>query len=148
RSRTSSITVGKKNPARLQAQSGTKESQSTLEHSGGMGTGYRPASWLQAAVANRIVASRRDMFQHLGEGLRVVHCEIRQDLAVERHVGLVEAAHHPRVRGSVDSGAGVDTGDPQTAEVALAFAAVAVGVLPGAVDRVLGDRVNLGASPP
>jgi hypothetical protein len=50
----------------------------------------------------------------------------------ERAVGHAELAH-----------GGVDAGDPQRAELALALAAVAVGVLPRLHHRLLGDAVDV-----
>ncbi len=43
----------------------------------------------------------------------VVDGDVREDLAVEGDVGLLQAAHEARVRGAVDAGRGVDARDPQ-----------------------------------
>ena len=70
-----------------------------------------------------------------------------QTLAVEVDGGFFESAdklgigHIARARG------GVDAGDPQSAEVAFAAAAVAVGVLVGAHDCLFGDAIDIVASP-
>jgi hypothetical protein len=40
------------------------------------------------------------------------------------------------------TGRRVDTGDPECAENALLVATIAVGILPGAHDRLLGDAIN------
>src|SRR5690349_20927944 len=72
------------------------------------------------------------------EGRRVGRGEIGEDLAVEADVGLLEAVHEVAVAEAVGAGAGVDARDPQLAKVALLLAAIAIGVLPGVVHRLLG----------
>ena len=61
-----------------------------------------------------------------------------QDLAVQLDAGLAQAVDELAVGEAFQTGGGVDALDPQGAEIALLGAAVAVGVLPGAVDRGLG----------
>src|SRR3954453_24238819 len=82
------------------------------------------------------------------EGLGVADGDVGQDLAVELHAGLLEAVHEGPVAHAVLAGGGVDAGDPQAAEVALAVAAVPVAVLVGLEDGFLGPlvvRVGLAA---
>src|SRR3954466_14747695 len=62
------------------------------------------------------------------ERLRVAHGDVGQDLAVELDSGQLEPVHELRVAHAVQAGGGVDAGDPQAAEVALAVAAVTVRV--------------------
>src|SRR5690606_16766529 len=61
-----------------------------------------------------------------------------QDLAVQLDAGLAQAVDELGVGEAFGAGRGVDALDPQGAERALLVAAVAVGVLPGAIDRGLG----------
>src|SRR5690606_28964160 len=94
--------------------------------------------------ASRLLRSLDD----LGEGVRVVHGEVGQDLAVERDLGAAQAAHQARVGAAVLAGRRVDAGDPEAAELALAVAAVAVRVAETLLHRVLGGRVDLAAAAP
>ena len=64
-----------------------------------------------------------------------------QDLAVELDLGELQPVHELVVRQAVLARAGVDADDPQTAELALAHAAVAVGVLPAALHLLFGALV-------
>src|SRR5918999_1056856 len=52
-----------------------------------------------------------------GEGLRVAHREVGQDLAVELHPRLLQAVHEGGVRHAVLSGGGPDPRDPQPPEL-------------------------------
>jgi hypothetical protein len=61
-----------------------------------------------------------------------------QDLAVQFDAGFAETVDELRIGEAFLTGGGVDALDPQGAEVALLGAAVAVGVLPGAVNGGLG----------
>src|SRR3954449_8432411 len=62
------------------------------------------------------------------EGLGVAHGHVGQNLAVQLDSGQLEPVHELRVAHAVELGGGVDAGDPQATEVALAVAAVAVRV--------------------
>ena len=62
------------------------------------------------------------------ERLRVVHGEIGENLAVETDVLLRELAHELRVGDAVLTGSGVDSLDPESAEVTLLGLAVTVSV--------------------
>src|ERR1700690_3267269 len=62
------------------------------------------------------------------ERVGVAHGDVGEHLAVELDAGQLEAVHQLRVAHAVDPCGGVDAGDPQAAEVALAVAPVAVGV--------------------
>src|SRR3990172_7210960 len=63
-----------------------------------------------------------------GEGLRLTDCEIGEHLPVEADAGGLQAVDQATVAGAVEPGGGVDTGDPQPAQVTLADSAVAVGI--------------------
>src|SRR3954467_3956033 len=62
------------------------------------------------------------------ERLGVAHGDVGQHLAVQLDTGQLEAVQELAVAHAVQAGGGVDTGDPQAAEVALAVAAVTVRV--------------------
>src|ERR1700709_121271 len=66
----------------------------------------------------------------LGERRGVDDRELAQDLAIEADVRVLEAVDEAGVARAVDASAGVDAGDPKTAEVALLEAAMGVGVNP------------------
>ena len=95
-----------------------------------------------AADASRATsANRRNV-------VGVAHGDVREHLAVELDAGQLEAVHELRVAHAVDARGGVDAGDPQPAEVALAVAPVAVGVGVRLEQRLLGAlvvRVRLAA---
>jgi cysteine synthase A len=73
------------------------------------------------------------------EGVRLVDREIRQDLAVDFDAGLVQTVDEAAVGQAVLAGGRVDALDPERTEVALLGLAVAVGVLAGLLDGLLGD---------
>src|SRR4051812_49783565 len=73
-------------------------------------------------------SGRRRLAGALGEsaeGLGVAHGDVGQHLAVELDAGQLEAVHERAVAHAVLARGGVDAGDPEAAEVALAVAAVA-----------------------
>src|SRR3954469_10203689 len=61
------------------------------------------------------------------ERLGVAHGDVSQHLAVQLDTGQLETVHELRVAHAVELGGGIDAGDPQATEVALAVAAVTVG---------------------
>ncbi len=69
----------------------------------------------------------------------VVEGEVGQDLAVDLDTSLVDEAHELGVRKVLHAGGGVDTLDPQSAEVALLILAVAVSVSQTLFPSVLGN---------
>ncbi len=79
------------------------------------------------------------LFLYLGydclESLGVVHCELGENLAVDLDTCCVDKTHELRVRKILHAGSGIDTLDPEGAEVALFLLAVTVCVgetlLPG-----------------
>src|SRR5690606_7975634 len=58
------------------------------------------------------------------EGSLVAHGQVGQHLAVHADVGLLQARHELAVGDAEGTGAGVDTGDPQGAELTLLDATV------------------------
>ena len=67
--------------------------------------------------------------------------QIGQHLAVHFDGGLLQAVHEAAVGQADFTRGGVDTGDPQGTELALALTTVAVSVLAGLHDRLLGDPI-------
>src|SRR5215210_6931367 len=89
-------------------------------------------------------SGRRRLAGALGEspeGLGVAHGDVGQHLAVQLDAGQLQAVHERAVAHALLAGGGVDAGDPQAAEVALAVAPVAIGVGVGLHDRLLGPLV-------
>src|SRR4030095_16463549 len=72
------------------------------------------------------------------EGVALVHRDVGQDLAVEIDAGELEAVHELAVGQAFGADRGVDALDPQGAEAALLHLAVAIGILPGLLDRLAG----------
>src|SRR5690606_29194073 len=79
------------------------------------------------------------------ERLRVVHGDVRQHLAVDVDLRLVQPVDEAAVGQPVQARRGVDARDPERAEIALALAPVAVGVLPRLDDGLLRDPEDLAA---
>src|SRR3981189_3098181 len=71
------------------------------------------------------------------EGLGIARGDGGQDLAVQLDAGQLEAVDERAVGHAVQARGGVDALDPQAAEVALAVAAVAVGVRVGLGEGLL-----------
>src|SRR3712207_6433075 len=79
----------------------------------------------------RLRRRRRSLSGALGEsaeGLGIAHGDVGQDLAVQLDAGELQAVHERAVGHALEARGGVDAGDPQAAEVALAVAAVPVRV--------------------
>src|SRR5678816_2818093 len=74
---------------------------------------------------------------------RIVDGHVGKDLAVDVDLRLLQAGHELAVGHAEAAGRGVDARDPELAEVALLGAAVAIGVLPGAHDRFLGNAKDV-----
>ena len=76
------------------------------------------------------------------EGLRVGDGEVGEHLAVDLDTGRVQAVDEPAVAHALHAGRSVDALDPQRPEVALAGPPVAVGVLQGVHDLLVGGLVR------
>src|SRR5690606_24651421 len=72
-----------------------------------------------------------------GEAFLVANREISENLAVDRHTRGGQAVDERAVGHAVQTGGGVDPLDPQPAHVTLAIAAIAVGVLQRAHQRLV-----------
>src|SRR5207253_9137548 len=74
-----------------------------------------------------------------GEHAALIHRQVGHDLAVERDPGELGAMDELRIGQPLGADRGIDPLDPQRAERALLHLAVAVGILPGLLDRLAGD---------
>lgn len=80
------------------------------------------------------------------EGCGVVECEVGEDFAVDFDAGLVDEAHELGVAEAFDACGGVDTLDPQCAEVAFLLFAVAISVGQTFFPSVFGDGPDVAAA--
>src|SRR5262249_6534282 len=101
------------------------------------GGGRSPAGWRWRSGLERGLGLSRD----LAEGLGIAHREVREHLAVERDLGLVQARDELVVREPVRPPGGVDAHDPEPPERPLPVLAVAVGIRHGVVELLLGAAV-------
>src|SRR5690606_13082745 len=85
------------------------------------------------------------LFADGDEGCRFVHGQLGEDLAIDLDAGLQQAMDQDAVGQALLAGRGIDARDPQCAEVALLLAAIAVGILPGLDDRLVGRAEYLAA---
>src|SRR6266478_9640067 len=84
-------------------------------------------------------AGARSLGHQSFEGLGLPDREIGQHFAVDLDAGALEAVDKSAVGQPVLAHRGVDALDPQPAEGALLALAVAIGILHGLLDRLLGD---------
>ena len=66
----------------------------------------------------------------------VVHCDVGEDLPVQFNACGFEPVYKSAVRESVQSGGGVNSGDPESSKIAFACAAMRVGVVPTLLHRL------------
>src|SRR4029077_2203105 len=76
------------------------------------------------------------------EGVAGGDRDLGEHLAVDLDPGLVEAVDQLRVAHALEPRGGVDAGDPEAPELALAVAAVAVCVHPRALHLLFGEAVG------
>ena len=74
-----------------------------------------------------------------------MHRDIRENLAVNLDLGLVQAIDQAAVGQTVQAGRRVDTRDPELPELPLALAPIAIRVLAGLDNRLLGRLVKFAA---
>src|SRR5688572_24279553 len=86
-------------------------------------------------------AKLRCCFQRLAGGVgnrgkrgRIMHGQVGKNLPVDFETGELQAIHEDAVAHVVLASRRVDTRDPQLAEITLLRLAIAVGVLPAALD--------------
>ena len=88
------------------------------------------------------------MINDLRKGVGVVHSQVGEYLAVHVEIRFAVRPHELRVADALLARGRVDAGDPQLAEVALALAPIAVGVLQGLFDRVFCRAVRFAPAAP
>src|SRR5690606_17942809 len=99
------------------------------------------------SIERRSVALDAGGLDQSREGSGVVDGEIGQHLAVDLDLGGLEAGDQLGVGGPVLTGRGVDAGDPQPAELALAGPAVAVRIRSRVHDLFVGGAEPAAAGP-
>ena len=87
-------------------------------------------------------------FHELGEGSRIVHSQIRENLAVDGDVVLLQPIDERGIAHAVQASSGVDTGDPQGAEITLAQLAALEGIAQGTSNLFGRGAVLLGLCTP
>ena len=70
-------------------------------------------------------------FHELGESSCIVHSQIRENLAVDGDVVLLQTIDERGIAHAIQASSGVDTGDPQGAEITLAQLAASEGIAQG-----------------
>ena len=74
------------------------------------------------------------------EGGSIAHGEVRQHLAVNLDAGLRQPVDKAAIGQALSAGSGIDTLDPEAAELPLAVPPVGVGVAQRVEDRLVGLR--------
>jgi len=82
-----------------------------------------PVESFSAAVSGRF-----GFFNDSRKDLRVAHCQVRQHFAVEFDASSFHGKDQPAVADAINPSCGIDTGDPQFAQVTLADFAIASSV--------------------
>jgi hypothetical protein len=80
-----------------------------------------------------------DLLNNRGKRRLVAHREICEHLTVETDMGVMETSDKATVGHSMLTHGRVDPRDPEPAEHTLTISTIAIGVLAGAHDRLLGD---------
>ena len=94
-------------------------------------------------VRLRLLGGQGGVHQGL-EGVHVGDGQVGKDLPIHFHAGQLEAVDQVGVVGAADAGAGVDTGDPEAAILALLVLAAHVGVGHGLHHLLGGCPILLG----
>ncbi len=93
--------------------------------------------WVETINAGSLLRRFHLRYQCIERG-KVVDCQLRELLAVEQNPSFADAFHKTAVGDALRADGGIDAHSPQTLEIALFAAAVAVGVLACAGDGLLG----------
>ena len=109
----------------------------------GEGLKNKPLPFLGKRLALRSGLRLFNCFNNLLECLGLVHRQVGQHLAVEADTFGVEFTHKFGIGHSVVAGCGVDTYNPQAAEVSFLLLAMAVSERKTSFDGVFGDRPNV-----
>ncbi len=107
-----------------------------------------PLPGRRGVVSVRITQKPTQMFMASGvlhfvadslESCGLIHCEVSEHLAVDLDAGLVNKTHELAVGKFFLTRCGIDTLDPESAEVALFLLAVAISVSQTFLPSILGD---------
>jgi hypothetical protein len=79
-----------------------------------------------------------------GESGRIADSDLRQHLAVQGDIRLLQTVHKGGIVHAVQLSSGIDTSDPQAAEIALALAAANISILTGLHNRLFSGLKQLG----
>ena len=85
-------------------------------------------------------------FGNLAERLRVANCNVGQHLAIQNNVGFLQTSDQAAVGNSIEPGCCVNSGDPQLAQFALAYAAVAECIPQSGEHGFISAAIQLAAS--
>src|ERR1019366_7355887 len=77
----------------------------------------------------------------------IEHRDVRQHLAVNLNVRLLQAIHEHTVGKTLFTRCRIDTRNPQSAELALLLATITIGILTCFHHRLFGDTVDVFATP-
>ncbi len=77
-----------------------------------------------------------------------MHGEIGQHLAVNLDTCLVQPVDEPAIGQPMLADTGVDALDPKRTKIALAYLTVAIGILPGLLDSLVGGAKSVFATAP
>src|SRR5690625_5086480 len=95
------------------------------------------------ACLSRLLQRGLSLLDQARESCRLMHRQIRQNLAVDLDAGLVDSVHELGVGQAMLTGGRIDSLDPECAKLALAHPAIAIGVLQRLFDPLDGDAVNV-----
>ena len=106
---------------------------------GATGTPVRALRLSRAAGCRLCWQRLLGLLDDRGKGARLVHGEVSHNLAVQLDAGQLGTVDELRIGQAFFAHGGVDALDPQGAEVALLDLAIAVSLLAGLIDRLLGN---------
>jgi len=77
-----------------------------------------------------------------GEGLSVFDSQVRQDLAVQSHSGILQTVDEQAVRQIILPAGGIYADDPQSPKISLLGSTVSVGVSQTLINGLLGGAIE------
>jgi hypothetical protein len=83
-----------------------------------------------------------------GKCLWMIDCKVCQHFPIDADLFLVETIDQTRIGDIVQTCSGIDSSDPQSAELALLRSSVSVRVRAGLIDVMLRNGMDLAASTP
>ena len=97
-----------------------------------------------AAQAAEMLQSLLGNFHQSGESGGIVHSQVGENLAVQLDASLLQAVHKHGVGQAVHASSSVDAGDPETTNLALLVATIAIGVLERVLDLLFSSTIGTG----